>query len=238
MAFEAAGRSCAVLASALAASALIFCGEAVSQAVTSKPQIYSCTLNGKRITRDRQIAECDQVEQRVMNSDGSVNRIVPPTLTEEQVQERDACTREAEADRVGRREESRRDRNLMQTYPDETGHRKSREKSLDDSRTLVAKSKDRIEVLLKDRKPLLEEAEFYVGKPVPLKLKLALDANDAGLAAQKQLIQTQEAEVKRINDRYDTQLARLRKFWSGTPPGSFYASPPLSAGCTKAAALR
>lgn len=235
MAFEPAGRWRAVLASALAASALILSGEAAGQTVTSKAQIYSCTLNGKRITRDRQIAECDQVDQRVMNSDGSVNRIVPPTLTEEQIQERDACTRETEADRVGRREASRRDRNLMQTYPDETSHRKSREKSLDDSRTLVGKSKERIEVLLKDRKPLFEEAEFYLGKPLPLKLKLALDANDAGLAAQKQLIQTQEAEVKRINDRYDLELMRLRKFWTDTPPGSFYVSPPLSAGCTKAA---
>jgi len=236
MASEAAGPWRAVLASALAVSALMLCGEAAGQVGSSKSQIYSCTLNGKRITRDRQIAECDQVEQRVMNSDGSINRIVPPTLTEEQVQERDACTREAEADRVGRREESRRDRSLMQTYPDEASHRKSREKSLDDSRTLVAKSKERIEVLLKDRKPLLEDAEFYVGKPVPLKLKLALDANDAGLAAQKQLIQTQEAEVNRINDRYDKQLARLRKFWTGTPPGSLYSSPPLSPGCTKSAA--
>ena len=236
MAFEPAGPWRAVLAAVLAASALMLCGEAAGQVVNSKPQIYSCTLNGKRITRDRQIAECDQVEQRVMNSDGSVNRIVPPTLTEEQIQERDACIREAEADRVGRREASRRDRNLMQTFPDEVTHRKSREKSLDDSRTLVAKSKERIEVLLKDRKPLLEDAEFYVGKPLPLKLKLALDANDAGLAAQKQLIQTQEAEVKRINDRYDLELIRLRKFWTGTPHGSFYVSPPLSPGCTKSAA--
>ena len=235
MAFEPAGRWRAVLASVLAATALILGGEAAGQVVTSKSLIFSCELGGKRITRDRQIAECDQVPQRVMNSDGSLNRVIPPTLTEAQRQELEACDRETEAERVARREASRRDRNLVQTYPDESHHRKSREKSLDDSRNLVGKSKDRIEVLLKERKPLLEEAEFYLGKPLSLKLKLALDANDAGLAAQKQLIQTQEAEVKRINDRYDLELMRLRKFWTGTPHGSFYVSPPLSAGCTKAA---
>lgn len=228
MAFERAG-----LCLVTALACLVFGGEAAAQAGGAKAFIYSCELNGKRITRDRQIAECDQVPQRVMNSDGSLHHITPPTLTETQRQELEACDREAEADRVGRREASRRDRSLMQTFPDEAAHRKSREKSLDDSRSSVRKSKERIELLLTDRKPLLEEAEFYVGKPLPLKLKLALDANDATLGAQKALIQTQEAEVKRINDRYDLELTRLRKFWTGTPLGSFYLSPPLSAGCIK-----
>lgn len=237
MAFELAGRwRAVVLASALAAASFVVCGEAAGQGVNSNSHIYSCTLGGKRITRDRPIAECDQVEQRVMNSDGSMNRIVPPTLTEEQMQERDACIREAEVERVARREASRRDRNLIQTFPDEITHRKSREKALDDSRTSVKKLKERIELLLKDRKPLLEEAEFYVGKPLPLKLKLALDANDATLGAQKALIQTQEAEVKRLNDKYDLELIKLRKFWTGTPLGSFYTAPPPSAGCAKTAA--
>jgi hypothetical protein len=201
-----------------------------------KSYIYSCVHNGKRLTRDRQIAECDLVEQRVMNSDGSLHHIIPPTLTETQRQELEACDREAEADRVARREAQRRDRNMLQTFPDEATHRKGREKSVDDSRNSVRNLKERIEMLQKDRKPLLDEAEFYVGKPLPLKLKQALDANDAALAAQRSLLQSQEDEVKRINDRYDVELTKLRKLWSGSPTGSFYQSVPLSPGCVKAAA--
>lgn len=232
MAFERAG-----LCLAAALACLVFGGEAAAQAGGAKAYIYSCVLNGKRITRDRQIAECDQVEQRVMNSDGSLHHIVPPTLTETQRQELDACDREAEADRVARREASRRDRNTMQAFPDEAKHGKAREKSLDDLRISVRKSNDRIELLLKERKPLLDEAEFYTGKQqLPLKLKQALDANDAALGAQRELVQNQRDEVRRINDRYDGELGRLRKLWTGTPPGSFYVSPALSPGCVKTVA--
>lgn len=222
----------------VAAACLVFGGEAAAQAVAPKAFIYSCVLNGKRLTRDRPIAECDQVEQRVMNSDGSLHHIIPPVLTETQRQELEACDREGEADRVARKEASRRDRNLMQTFPDEAAHRKAREKSLDDSRSSVLKSNGRIELLLRDRKPLLDEAEFYPSKQLPLKLKLALDANDAALAATRSLIQTQEAEVRRISDRYDLELGRLKKLWTGTPAGSFYVSPSLSPGCVKSTAAR
>lgn len=215
----------AVLAGASAVSA--------QQPAANKSLIYSCVLNGKRLTRDRPIGECDQVEQRALNSDGSLHHVVPPVMTETQRQEAEACDREAEADRVARREAQRRDRNLVQTFPDEATHRKGREKSLDDSGTAVRKSKMRIELLLKERKPLLEEAEFYPGRPLPLKLKQALDANDAALEAQRSLVQNQESELKRINDRYDAELGRLRKLWSGTPAGSFYVSPPLSASCNR-----
>ena len=36
-----------------------------------------------------------------------------------------------------------------------------------------------------ERKPLLDEAEFYIGKPLPFALKAKLDANDAAVAAQR-----------------------------------------------------
>ncbi len=222
----------------LAVACLGFSGEVVAQAAAPKSFIFSCVLAGKRLTRDRPIAECDQVEQRVMNSDGSVHHIIPPVLTETQRQEQEACNRESEADRVARREAARRDRNLLQTFPDEAAHRKAREKSLDDTRSSVGKSKERIELLLKDRKPLLDEAEFYPSKQLPLKLKQSLDANDAALAAQRSLIQNQEDEVRRITDRYDLELGRLKKLWSGVPTGSFYVSPPLSPGCVRSTSVR
>jgi hypothetical protein len=38
------------------------------------------------------------------------------------------------------------------------------------------------------------------------------------------LIENQKAESVRINSRFDAELARLRKLWSGTAPGTL---PPL-----------
>jgi hypothetical protein len=40
------------------------------------------------------------------------------------------------------------------------------------------------------------------------------------VAAQRELIQTQEAELLRINRIYDLELEHLRKLWKGMPPGS------------------
>ena len=45
--------------------------------------IYSCVdAQGRRLTSDRPIPDCTTREQRVLNKDGSVQRVVPPTLTE------------------------------------------------------------------------------------------------------------------------------------------------------------
>src|SRR5437773_459008 len=76
-----------------------------------------------------------------------------------------------------------------------------------------------------ERKPLIDEAEFYQGKQMPAKLKQALDANDAATDAQRALIQNQQAEIGRINALYDAELGRLRKLWSGAPAGSMGALP-------------
>ena len=59
---------------------------------------------------------------------------------------------------------------------------------------------------------------------MPAKLKQMLDANDAGIEAQQVLIENQKAELVRINARFDAELARLKKLWAGTAPGTL---PPL-----------
>jgi hypothetical protein len=77
-----------------------------------------------------------------------------------------------------------------------------------------------MEELAAERKPLLQEAEFYKGKQLPAKLKQQLDANDAAVDAQRSAIQNQQAELERINRLYDAELARLRRLWAGAPPGT------------------
>jgi hypothetical protein len=81
-------------------------------------------------------------------------------------------------------------------------------------------STQRIKELDTERKPLVEEAEFYRGRPLPARLKQQMEANETSAAAQRELIQTQEAELVRVNRIYDTELEHLRKLWSGARPGS------------------
>jgi hypothetical protein len=201
----------------------------------ARPPIYDCIdASGKRIRSDRPIVDCRDKDQRLLNPDGSINKVVPPTPTADERADMEARERQEAIDKAARSDAVRRDRNLVSRFPNEAEHSKARAKALDDIRKSVRVSEDRVALLMAERKPLLDEAEFYVNKPLPSKLKLSLDANDASLAAQKSLIQNQQAEVVRINALYDAELARLRKLWAGAPPGSLGPLPMVSGAPPKA----
>ncbi len=187
--------------------------------------IYTCTTaDGRRLTSDRPIAECTAREQRVLNADGSQRSTLPPFLSPEERAAKEAADRRAAAERIAQQDAIRRDRTLVQRYPTEAAHQRARNTALDDANKAMRISERRIKDLGTERKPLLDEAEFYKGKPLPAKLKQSLDANDAAVEAQQQLIENQKAEIVRINARYDAELARLKKLWAGAAPGSM---PPL-----------
>lgn len=194
------------------------------------PGIYACVdSNGRRLTADRPIAECRHKEQQILNRDGSVRGILPPTLTAEERAEKDARDRAAAEARAAAADAARRDRNLMARYPNEAAHQRAREASLDTVRLAIRATELRLRELELARKPLLGEAEFYVGKPLPPKLRAALDANDASAEAQRSATATQEAELGRINRMYDAELDRLRRLWAGAAPGSLGPLPSASA---------
>lgn len=216
---------CSAMARSLCAAgvlaAAVLPGPAAAQGNKPQTSIYSCIdANGKRLTSDRPIPECTARDQRLLNSDGSVKQVVPPTMTADERAAYEARQQEEALARAQQREAVRRDRNLLQRFPDEAAHQKAREAALDDTRNGLKVSEARLEALEKERKPLMDEQEFYVGKQLPLKLRQAIDANDAAAEAQRNLIQNQKAEQVRVIKLYDDELERLRKLWSGARPGS------------------
>jgi len=212
------------VAPALAALAALGLTLAVGAEEKKPPSSFTCIVNGKKLVSDRLIPECVSTEQRELNADGSLRRIVPPTLTDD---ERVAKEQKEVGEKIklqAMNDAVRRDRNLMQRFPDEAKHYKAREKALDEWRIATKNSNARIALLQEERKKLEEEREFYendkVKKPLPHALKQKVDANDAALEAQQSLAQAQQTEIKRIDDLYDAELARLRKLWAGAPAGS------------------
>jgi hypothetical protein len=189
-----------------------------------KTYIFQCEVGGKKVTSDRPIPECANKDQRQLNTDGSLYRVITPTLTDDERAEKERLEREKDVERVARNDAVRRDRNLMQRFPNETAHKKARDKALDDLRVAAKSSEARIALLIGERKKLDDEKEFYVNaqvnKPLPTFLKQKLDANDAALEAQRSLSQSQQDEYSRINEIYDLELVRLRKLWAGAEPGS------------------
>ncbi|MFG6467308.1 hypothetical protein [Roseateles sp. BYS87W] len=198
----------------------------LAQEAAPSKGIYTCTTpDGRKLTSDRPILECTAREQRVLNADGSQRSTLPPFLSPEERAAKEAAERQAAADRMAQQDAIRRDRALVLRYPNEAAHQRARNAALDDANKAMRLSERRIKDLMAERKPLQDEAEFYKGKPLPGKLKQLLDANDASVEAQQVLIENQKAELVRINKGYDLELARLRKLWAGTAPGTL---PPLS----------
>jgi hypothetical protein len=196
-------------------------GLAAAQDTKPAAGIYTCIdEKGRRLTADRPIPECIGKGQQILNRDGSVRTVVPPTLTPEERAAHEQRERAAAEARTAQADAVRRDRNLMARYPNEAAHQRAREAALDTVRLAMKATEMRLRELAAERKPLADEAEFYVGKPLPPKLKAQMDANDAAVDAQRAAQTTQEAELVRINRLYDTELDRLRRLWAGAPAGS------------------
>jgi hypothetical protein len=219
----------------LALAGAILALPALAQSQPGQPAsgagIYTCVDDqGRRLTSDRPILACVNREQRVLNRDGSLRRIVPPTMTAEERAEREAAERRAELQRAALADAVRRDRNLVARFPNEAAHHRAREAALDAVRSAMKATEQRSAELAAARKPLEEEAEFYKGKSIPMRLKQQIDANDAGVEAQKTAVTNQQAELVRINRLYDEELARLRRLWAGAPAGSVPVTPVSNAG--------
>lgn len=215
----------------LAAPALLVLAGAVSGAASSAAaaqsalpslgQVFTCVnAAGRTITSDRLIAECMDREQRVLSRDGSLIRIVPPSLTADERAEKEARDRRLASEKEARAEAVRRDRLLLQRFPTEAEHQKARMAALEASYGALRASDTRLAELARERKPLLEETEFYKGKQLPALLKQQLDANEAAAAAQRDAQVNLKAEQERIAKRYDGELAHLRRLWAGAPLGS------------------
>jgi len=218
-----AGRQ-AAWASGLIVGAVLWCAHPplrAQQAQTNGGGIYTCVDDhGKQLRSDRPIAECNDREQRVLNKDGSLRSIRQATLTADERADREAKERKDAEERAAYNDAVRRDRNLKNRFPNEAAHNKARESALESVRVAMRASQQRMKELEVERKPLLEEAEFYRGRALPSRLRQQLEANETSQAAQRDLIQTQEAELVRINRIYDLELQHLRKLWNGAAPGS------------------
>jgi hypothetical protein len=196
-------------------------GAASAQATKPADVVFTCVnAAGRALTSDRLIGECMDREQRVLSRDGTLIRIVPPSLTADERAEKEARERKLAAEREAKMEAVRRDRNLMVRFPNPAAHQKAREQALETIQFAISQSESRVRDLERERKPLMDETEFYVGKTMPGKLKAQLDANDAATTAQKELLVQQKAELARVTKLYDAELAHLKRLWAGAPPGS------------------
>jgi hypothetical protein len=179
---------------------------------------YACVdENGKHHSADRPNPECLTRDQQVINSDGSFNHTWHPAPSASDVVALEACKATA-ADQLATKQQAVR---LVGRFPSEASHLKERQARLDSIQQEMVRSERRLADLLVERKPLSDEAEFFVGKSLPADLKRKIDGNDASIAAQKDILQNERLELADTNARYDGQLTQLKTIWSGPPPQSW-----------------
>lgn len=180
--------------------------------------IYTCVDGGgRRITSDRPIMECLDREQKELRSNGTVKRIVPPSLTAPERAAQEERERKLAELRQQQTEERRMQRALVTRYPNAAVHDAEREKALRTQQEIIAAGRLRVEELREQRGQIEAEGEYYkTPADWPAKLKRQLEQNDEQIAAQQRYVQSQEDELKRITRRFDEELARLKLLWAQT----------------------
>jgi hypothetical protein len=178
--------------------------------------VYTCVDGkGRKLTSDRPIPECTDREQKVLNPSGTVKQTVGPTLTAQeraQLEQKEKMELE-ERNRIA--EERRRDKALLTRYPNKAVHDQEREEALAQIGVVKQAAINRINELTAQREKLNAEMEFYKKDPTkaPAYLRRQVEDNAQSTAVQKRFILEQDDESKRVNQRFDDELVRLRQLW-------------------------
>lgn len=186
--------------------------------------IYTCVdAKGRTLTADRPIAECTDRTQRALSPSGMLRHQIGPSLTAYEQTVQDEKERRAAELRAREAEDRRRDKALLQRYPTPETHDRERAAALLQIDEVIQASSKRRGELADQRKSLGGELEFYVKDPsrAPASLKRRLEENQGSVAVQQRFIADQEQEKKRVNQRFDEELTRLRRLW-------LLANPPVS----------
>lgn len=179
--------------------------------------IYTCVdAKGRKITADRPIPECTDREQKVLNPSGTVKSKVGPTLTAQERADLEAKEKRDAEERNRTADEKRRDRALLIRYPNKTVHDQERQEALIQIGVVIQAAQRRVDELAKQRLAIDEEMEFYKKDPskAPAYVRRQLEENTNSQQVQRRFIAEQEAEIKRVNARFDEELVRLRQLWA------------------------
>ena len=208
---------------------------AFAQAPAAGQGIYTCVdKHGRRITADRPIQECLDREQRELSPSGITRRQIGPSLSDTERAALEAQQRKEAEERVRAIEEKRRERALVARYPDKATHDIERNAALLMVDEVTATAEKRIGELKEQRKAFDLEMEFYKKDPnkAPMALRRKIGENEDSIAELQRFVLSQDQEKRRVHQRFDVELAQLRKLWDaqrmplpGTAPASDAAAP-------------
>ena len=142
-------------------------------------------------------------------------RQLGPSLTEHERAALEAQRRKEAEARSRELEERRRERVLTTRYPDKATHDVERFAAIQQLDDVTATAEKRMAELKEQRKALDVEMEFYKRDPAraPMFLRRKIAENEDSIAEQLRFIAGQDQEKRRVHQRFDVELAQLRKLW-------------------------
>jgi len=184
---------------------------ALAQGAAAQSFMYVCTIGGHTITGQVPPQECKNADVRELNPDGTLHRLIPAPLTPEQRRQRQKEEEERILEEEAQRAQARKDRSLIETYSSVEEIESARRRAITGRQTLIDRADARIAQYAKERKRLDEEAEFYVGRQMPAKLKESFKTNQAHTEQQEKTRNDALAEIERINEKYDADRKRYEE---------------------------
>ncbi|WP_440106482.1 DUF4124 domain-containing protein [Acidovorax sp. BL-A-41-H1] len=197
-------------------AAVVVCVTGLAHAQAAGGSIYTCIdRNGRKLTADRPIPECLDREQRELGPTGIVRRQIGPSLTEQERAAVEAQRRKEAEERSRQVEERRRERVLTARYPDKATHDVERAAAIAMVDDVTATAEKRIAELREQRKTFDTEMEFYKKDPnkAPMTLRRRIAENEDSIAEQQKFLAGQDQEKRRVHQRFDAELAQLRRLW-------------------------
>ena len=179
--------------------------------------IYTCVdAKGRKITSDRPIPDCLDRAQQELSPQGTVKRVLGPTLTAQERAVQDEKEKAALELRLQAQEEKRRDKAVLARFPNPAAHDKERSQVLEQIDEVIKSAVKRTVELAEQRVAINAEYEFYKKDPskAPPALKRRLEENDNNIAVQHRFILEQDAGKRRVNQRFDEELGKLKALWA------------------------
>lgn len=183
--------------------------------------IFTCVdSKGNRYTSDSPIAACMDREQRELNSNGTLKRVVPPSYTAQERAELEAKQQVEAAEQARLKEEKRRKRALLTRYPNQAAHDRVRADAMEQADAVVEAVKTHGQQLEQQRVKTETELQFYqkdMSKAPAWLLRQRKD-NAEQRAKQAQELQAKEQDRAHLKARYDQELAELQALWKQDKP--------------------
>ena len=177
----------------------------------AQQRMYKCVdARGKVYYTQVPPPECLGRETQELDKSGTPMRKsqTPAALTPAQQKAREAELKKKIEAEERAKEERRKNTALLNTYSSEKDIDDARARALKEAELAIAETEKRIVGAQKRRKELESEKEFYVKKPMPLRLKQDIANNEIEIENQTELLDAKKKEISIINAKYDSDKRR------------------------------